>query len=116
MYDIVERAATFPVVDFNITAVREQVFNQYLKPRLDRVQQQEQQREEEEIESDVTDTSEEEGAECGLCKENAPDMWCLACKKLICEKCHSSSTKGHKKAHKVDEKWEKYEEKNNDDD
>jgi len=111
MYDIVERAATFPLVDFrfDIKAVREQVFKQYLEPRLLRAKA-----EQEKNESEDSDT-EEEGAECDLCEENAPDMWCLDCKKMVCEKCHSKNAGGHKKSHKVDEKWEKYENKNDDD-
>jgi len=114
MYDIVERAATFSLGDFNVTVVRDQVFNQYLKPRLERVKQQQQQQENEDVESDLSDSSEEEGAECGLCTENAPDMWCLTCKQFVCEKCHSSNAKNHKKTHKVDENWGKYEGKNDD--
>jgi len=119
MYDVVERAGNFQLVSFDIKTVREKVFKEKLEARLARAKGVQIKAEEDSSEdlgtSNESDDEEGGGAECAVCEKNAPDMWCLVCLKMLCEKCHSSSAGGHKqKVHKVDEEWTKYEKTGND--
>jgi hypothetical protein len=109
MLDVVERAASFNLVPFDVNLVREAVFKEKLEDRLKSAKE----RENEENNSNSDSDDSEEGQSCDICDENAPDMWCLKCKKMICEKCHSSSAGGHSQKHKVDDDWTKYEDPNN---
>uniref|UniRef100_A0A6B2L7P7 Rab-GAP TBC domain-containing protein n=1 Tax=Arcella intermedia TaxID=1963864 RepID=A0A6B2L7P7_9EUKA len=115
MIDVVERAANFQLVPFDITSVRKDVYEVHLRARLERARQLQKEAEEESSEdlssTNSDDSDDSEGAECASCKENAPDMWCVPCKKLLCEKCHKAAKGQHKKNHKVDEDWEKYDKK-----
>uniref|UniRef100_A0A6B2LCZ4 B box-type domain-containing protein n=1 Tax=Arcella intermedia TaxID=1963864 RepID=A0A6B2LCZ4_9EUKA len=101
--DIVERAATFELVPFDITSVRKEVHEAHLRPHLEWARQW--------VGAEGADTEEEgeeEGEECAACQENAPDMWCVPCNLLLCEKCHQAAKGEHQKHHKVDEDWLKY--------
>jgi len=121
MIDIVQRASTHDLISFDVNTVREAVFKENLEERIlaaerDKLKAKEEaQKSGKGDEGDDSDDS-EEGQSCDICDENTPDMWCLRCKKMICEKCHSKSAPPHSSKHKVDEDWTKYEDPNYDND
>jgi hypothetical protein len=46
-----------------------------------------------------SDSSDEEGLECGLCEDMVPDFFCGDCNKYICEGCHAKRRGAHTKDH-----------------
>jgi len=111
MCDIVERASKLDLEKFDIKTIRD-VYKKKIEERLSAS------RDPKNAQSDPDSegSGSEEGTSCDICDENVPDMWCLVCKKMLCEKCHSSkNSTGHSKKHKVDENWGKYEGKLDDD-
>jgi hypothetical protein len=121
MIDIVQRASTYELMSFDIQAVREAVFKENLEERLkaaeiEKLKAKEEAEKKGKVEDDDDSDDSEEGQSCDICDENTPDMWCLKCKKMICEKCHSKSASPHSSKHKVDEDWSKYEDPNYDND
>jgi len=108
---IVERAATFEIIQFNIQTVREAIWKNIFEKRMRDAEEARKAALAENNGSEDSDDS-EEGQSCDICDENVPDMWCKRCKKMICEMCHSKNAGGHSKKHPVDTDWVKYEDPN----
>jgi len=112
---VVEQAANFELMHFDIQKLRATMLKTILD-RLAKIKIEEKRRQEENQSDSSENSDEDSGSCCDICEQNVPDYWCLKCKKMICEKCHSSNAGNHSKKHKVDTDWEKYEDPNYDND
>jgi hypothetical protein len=110
---VVDQAANFELMHFDISNLREIKIKPIIE-RLEKIKEEEKLQAEKKSES--SDSDEDSGSCCDICENNVPDYWCLKCKKLICEKCHTENAGNHSKKHKVDSDWEKYEDPNYDND
>jgi len=101
---VVEEAASIDLSKYDLENLRKLCFEKYLKPRLDNAN--------DALQNVVDDDSdeEEEGAECEVCGEMAPDVYCKDCQKMLCGMCTKTKKGGHTSKHSTED-WEQYQKK-----
>jgi hypothetical protein len=110
---VVDQASHFQLMKFDIQSLRETMIKPIIE-KLNKIKEDEKLRKAENQSDSSENSDDDSGSCCDICEENVPDYWCKKCKKLICEKCHTSNAGNHSKKHKVDPDWEKYEDPNYD--
>ncbi len=95
---IIHDAQSISIGDLDLAEQRKHMYDSKLRARMERVV--EKLDSDDEISSFDSDDS-GEGSVCNICDNNAPEVVCYECKKLVCELCHEKSKGGHSNKHKT---------------